>query len=326
MTKQRSSSAMGEIPDALIEEAVIWQARLREPADSGTEAAARRGAFDDWLAADPRHPAALEEAERLWGVVMAPAPRPVPRRKPRPQSTPMAGRMALAACVALALWCGWAWHGMILDRLRSDHVTGVGERSTLALDDGSTLVLGPGTAVAIDLGAAERRVRLFHGQAWFEVRPDRDRPFTVATDAGSVRVTGTRFDVRVDGDAAVVSLSEGRVELRGAAEGARPVALAPGQQARLRPDGVSAPRAFDETAVGAWRRGQFVFYGAPLAEVVATLNQNRPGRILILRDDLKRLRVSGVFTSDDSDAVIAAIEETLPVRVQRLTDYLVLLH
>ncbi len=124
----------------------------------------------------------------------------------------------------------------------------------------------------------------------------------------------------------MVSLVSGGVSLRSeAGPSGAPFVLKAGQQARLSPAGISAPHPFDEIAVGAWRRGQIVFYETPLADVVAELNRNRPGRIVILDETLKRLRISGVFKTDAPDEVIAAIQETLPVRVQRLTDLLVLL-
>ena len=230
----------------------------------------------------------------------------------------------IAACLLLLVAAGIVWHEEIAVGLESDYATAVGERVPITLADGSRIHLNTHSALAVDFGSAARYVRLLRGEAWFEVSSDAARPFTVETPQGSVRVTGTSFGVRRDDGAMLVKLTEGDVQLSlpGSAE---TVGLAAGQQARLSAEGISDPVSFDRTAATAWLRGQMVFYDTPLAEVVASLNRYRPGRIVILDEELHRLKVSGVFTTDDPDAALTVIADTLPVGVTRLTRYLVLL-
>ena len=324
-----------DLPDALLEEAAIWHARLLDVETDPGLAAARRADFDRWLQADPRHRRAFEETRRLWDRLEAPVARVMAeepaaaasRRRARRDIWPPARRWkALAACfLLLALAGGVAYHDEAMDRLRSDHVSGVGERVPLELTDGSRVTLNSDTALAVDLGQAGRHVRLFRGEAWFEVAPETGRPFVVETPSGSVRVTGTSFNVRLDEDLAIVSLTEGRVELTSAEAGTAKLSIKPGQQASLAAQGISEAVAFDRTAVTAWLRGQLVFYDTPLDKVVAELNRYRGGRIVVANRDLDGLKISGVFRTDDPDAALSAIADTLPVRVTRITDYLVLL-
>ena len=82
----------------------------------------------------------------------------------------------------------------------------------------------------------------------------------------------------------------------------------------------------DRTAVTAWLRGQFVFYDTPLSRVVAEINRYRPGRIVIAKDALRDLKVSGVFRTDDTGAALRAITDILPLRATHITGYLVVLH
>lgn len=325
------------LPDALLEDAAVWFARLRDVGPDPATADARQAAFERWLRADPRHLRAFEETERLWEALEAPVaqaiedePGIVPPGRPRSAPASCFGPLraaALAACILVFAGAGLTTYDDVLDRLRSDHMTAVGERAPLVLEDGSRVTLNSDTAVAIDMGPAGRQVRLFRGEAWFEVAPDADRPFVVETAQGRIRVTGTHFDVRLDDDTAVVSLAEGAVSLTAAAETAtRPsLDLAPGQQARLSRSGISDPAAFDMTAVTAWLRGQLVFYNTPLPQVVAELNRYRSGRIVVASGALESLRISGVFRTDSPDAALTVIADTLPIRVLKLTDYLVLL-
>ena len=55
---------------------------------------------------------------------------------------------------------------------------------------------------------------MLRGKVWFDVAANADRPFVVATEAGRIRVTGTSFGMRLDDNAAVVSLTEGSLEFR----------------------------------------------------------------------------------------------------------------
>lgn len=225
----------------------------------------------------------------------------------------------------LALTLGIGWQQDWPTRWQSDHITAVGEQASVTLDDGSRVQLNTDTALSVEFTAGERHVKLLKGEAWFDVTSESERPFTVDAGFGRVQVTGTRFNVRMDDGAAVVSLDEGSVKLYSVQDQDSPMSLSPGQQARILPDGVSSAESFDRSLVTAWQRGQFVFYDKPLAEVVANLNRHRTGRILITDDKLNNLRVSGVFSTKNPDAALDVITKTLPVEQVRLTDYLVLI-
>ena len=73
----------------------------------------------------------------------------------------------------------------------------LGEIRTVDLADGSRVTLGTDSAVDVDLDQQHRQVRLLRGEAWLDVKSDPARPFLVETGPGSVRVTGTRFGVRM---------------------------------------------------------------------------------------------------------------------------------
>ena len=326
------------LPASMVETAADWHSRLREPEPDAGLAAVRREDFGRWLAADPRHAQAYARIERLWVELEAPVAEVARQSDPAAAEpdgeaprwlAPLLHRPAWAAAsLAILLLVGAFQVDDVVTSLRSDHMTTVGERAPLALDDGGRVTLNTDSAIAVDMSPERRQVRLLRGEAWFDVTPDVDRPFVVATRAGRIRVTGTSFGVRLDEDAVVVALTEGKLQLRtGDRDGdtAPALVLTGGHQARLSPDGAFGPTALNRTAATAWLRGQIVFFDTPLPDVVAELNRYRAGRILILDDSLDGLTVSGVFPTDNPDAGLDAIASTLPVRVMRLTDLLVIL-
>ncbi len=333
MTPQDRDDGHDDVPQALLEEAAVWHARMRDTALRPGTASDARADFERWLAADPRHRPAYAETRRLWDRLAVPVEallrdqaRAVPKRPPRWRRPAMSRLAGLAAGLVLLAIAGLAFQDDIVSGLLSDYATAAGQQSPLDLADGSHLRLNTDTAVAVDLNPDRRRVRMFKGQAWFDVAMDAGRPFVVETAMGTVGVVGTRFDIRVDDDVAVVSLFEGQIALTPASAPATPVTLSPGEQARLTTRGVARPVRFDRTQVTAWQRGQLVFYDTPLADVAAELNRYRNGHIVVVDGDLDGLKISGVFRTDDPDAALTVIADTLPVRVTRLTDYLVLLH
>jgi transmembrane sensor len=311
-------------PPSSHDEAALWAARL----DGSVLSAADRAALEHWLAADPAHRALLstycqlsadleqqlpllagagdEAAEKTAGTAI---PSPWWRRPAWAGAT-----LAAAAALAVFLWPGRPQH------LSTKLGTPVAERHRHALADGSVIELNAQTAVAVELDAAERRVRLAGGEAFFTVAKDPARPFYVETPAGSVRVTGTAFNVRsLAGSDLEVTVREGSVQVRPG--GAAPRALRPGD--RL----VAAAGQVEVTSLSpgqlndalAWRQGQVVFDGTPLREALGRFARYH-GRTLTASEAAARLRVGGRYSLDDLEGFLATLEEILPVRVSRALD------
>lgn len=311
------------------DQAARWLVRL----DGGHIDEAERRSLASWLAADPRHAAALREAEALWERLETPARRlaaerataPKPRRSHRGRPWIWAGAALAAPALALLLWCAAPDLGRLAGNLGADVVTTQGERRSLDLPDGSSLELAPGTAVALGFDAGRREVQLIRGQAFFTVRPGLETSFTVLAGQGRVRVLGTRFDVEHAGDRVDVTVESGLVEVSGRL-GAAPVRLRGGQRVSVEAGRPARPGPAQLDAALAWRSGRLVFYREPLSRVVARLERQRPGRILVAREALRALTVSGAFPAEDSDRALRAIADTLEARLVTVTPWLAILY
>src|SRR5207245_2615866 len=69
--------------------------------------------------------------------------------------------------------------------------TDIGERSVLALADGSKVTLNTASAVRADYTGRERRLTLVRGEAFFDVAKDPTRPFMVTAGSRQVIAVGT---------------------------------------------------------------------------------------------------------------------------------------
>jgi transmembrane sensor len=310
----------------LVDQAIDWRVRL----GSGESPAQDAVAYREWTTKSPAHRAAAAEAERLWGAFDAvPRPQDVPRIAP--VSSPAARRRpavsrrslvggALAAGLAVAALGGSGALGP-LSGLYADYATGVGERREVALPDGSALQLDAASSVSLDFTAGRRIVRLHEGRAVFDVRSDPARPFEVLAAEGRTTAVGTVFQVAREAQGASVTVLEGRVEVRPPASGGQAAArlLEVGERASYGEDGrLDVHRVDDPTVATAWRRGKLIVDGERLGDVVDIAARYRRAPIVIVDEAAANLKVTGVFELADTDGLLSAIDQTLPVRVHRL--------
>jgi len=307
-------------PDTVREQAAEWFARMQDaPGDAGLQAQLRA-----WQEADPQHRDEYQQLANLWRAAgFIPRQRLEALCQPEPvQQLPgrRLVRQALAAGIAvLALGLGWAgWQHQQLNH--QDHVqTAFAERRQVKLPDGSRLELNGGTQLQVDFSTGRRHIQLDAGEVMFTVAHDSGRPFVVDTAQGSVTVTGTRFDVRLDPAATRVAVEQGSVRVQG--KDASLAQLTAGLGAHIDAQGkVAAPHAVDTAALTAWRQGKLVFDNATLADVVAEVSRYRTQPLRVAPGKVAQLRLSSTFSTDDTDALLRALPSILPVAVKSHED------
>ncbi len=319
---------------ASIEQAAVsWFVRLRDEAVTEAD----KAAFEAWLAGDPAHLRAYREMERLWSGLDSigqgaelrrqadPAPRPPMPRKAA-QGPGKGGRrlgfrhMALAASLAAVV--AFAAQNLIARGFFADHRTGAGEQTRLVLEDGSRVHLNTSSAVSASFEPNRRMISLQAGEAFFEVASDPQRPFTVETKLGRVEVLGTAFSIKQSDDSLEIVVSESEVKVSDLS-GKSSLVVA-GQGVQVSESGLGRVEPVNLETAFAWQRGRLVFNNRRLGEVLSEVERYRTGQIVIMDSALARLPVTGSFSIDDTDAILDTIGKTLPVRIYRATDYLVL--
>ncbi len=309
-----------ESQDQIDQDAALWVARLA--GDRLPVGEHRR--LEGWLDADPRHRTAFLEAQEAWGLMgglaaerdllVADVPAATVPTPPPPVRFLAVGRAlaAIAACLLLVVMGGTLWLGGALPHLTVDHATAPGEQRVVLLEDGSRVILGPGSALDVRYGAAMRRVVLRSGVAIFDVAPMAEaggRPFVVAAGSGTVRALGTEFMVEYHAEAIEVTVLEHAVEvaLEDDAGTTQAVRLDTGASVRYDAQAVGEPHRQDVARATAWQRQRLIFDRVPLADVVAALNRYRPGRIVIADAALAARTVSGVFHTATPDLALDAV-------------------
>jgi len=197
--------------------------------------------------------------------------------------------------------------------------TARGAHRTLALNDGSTIVLGGDTSIQTRISSIERRVILQKGEAFFQVAPDEARLFYVDAGDVAVQVTGTSFNVQRSTDTVAVSVRSGRVNITVRDNNASPRTLTKGQEVRAAFGGkIGAVRAVDPDGIDAWRRGRLIIDDLPLSVAVASINRYFKGEILIPDPHIRDFRMSGIVNAAEPLEWLQSLEEVLPVQVTPL--------
>jgi len=307
--------------NAVEAQAAQWFARLKSlPVSRET-----LQAFFEWQR-DETHAEAFAVIERLWSragdlgdrpaiaaVTDAALARKARRRWLGLAWPPHPALAALAVLLLVLLGVGATYWAMRPGA--NDYMTKVGQRSVVALADGSQVTLDTDTRIVTRFEADERRVVLTHGQAYFTVAHDTARPFRVEADGTEVLATGTQFAVRRDGVGVDVTLVEGSVRVTPRATS--PTTLRPGQRLVLRGDTAAVVQGVDTKAATAWRQGRIVLDGWTLARAVAEVNRYTTRPVRLEATHFADARFSGTFDAGDIEGFVAATTALLPLTAVR---------
>lgn len=163
---------MNDYPPEIQQQAARWAIRLAEaPLDDEQELA-----FQHWLAQDPRHRHALEQAGMLWHGLGSLSAEQRQVLQPQPPATFLIRRVnratqwKIAALLLLGFSIGTTWISDGILMLRSDYHA-VHQVKHVTLPDGSEVDMDAGSAISLAYTPQERRVTLLQGSARFTVAP-----------------------------------------------------------------------------------------------------------------------------------------------------------
>lgn len=316
------------------DQAEYWFQRMHA-ADCTPE---EREGFGRWKAEHPAHAAAYSRTEYLYrrAAELRLDPRwraeaqAARHRTARVLGRRRAMRWGLSVAAALLLSIGISVPLWNPAQLEQHYATAIGEQRTLSLDDGSSVVLDTDSALTVRYSNDRRHLHLEKGQAQFSVAKDADRPFIVQAGNGAVRAVGTQFQVRIDAAAVKVTLLEGIITVTAAAATsgapARSATLAAGEKLSFDRGRLwRLERADIEMAKG-WTRGELVFEGLALAEMIQEMNRYSTAKIVIDDAALRDVPVSGAFYNHDQASLIQALELGWSLRAEYVSPTEIELH
>lgn len=140
------------------------------------------------------------------------------------------------------------------------------------LSDGTRVWLNSGSSITFPVNfLLKDREITFYGEAYFEVAPDKKKPFIVHSGKIDVQVLGTGFNIKAyDNEQNIkITLLEGSIELNSQQSKAL---LKPGEQAVVT-DIITVKNDIDIPNVMAWKNNKFIFNNDTIFEIMKQLER-----------------------------------------------------
>lgn len=311
-----------------LQEAADWLTRLQRPEVEETDWLA----FDAWLS----EPGAQEAYDAIQAVDEEIFQRgsavrgelAVPRRAAAAKrgftiDWRWLGGLGVAAAAAAVAIVVAPW-GELLPQPDTLYTTAKGENRAVQLADGSHIDLNTDSHLSVRFDKDARRVTVHDGQALFDVAHDTARPFLITAGDETVRVVGTKFDVRRRDGQLTVTVLRGLVEV--ATDGQEsPVRLRPGQMLEHVEGAASivVRNVAAEDQVG-WRSGRLVYRDQSLGRIVSDMNHYFDRPLRLEGENTASLKFSGVLIVDGQDAMVRRLTSLMPISATPTDDSIVL--
>lgn len=230
--------------------------------------------------------------------------------------------------IAFAGWFSWGYlgHGESEDVVSASNImqtleTGKGERAQLTFSDGTVVTLNAASTLRYPKAfkGTQRKVEL-KGEAYFEVAPNKDRPFIVDAGMANVEVLGTKFNVRA-WDKIGVGVREGKVAVGSediASGNKKRVLLNKGEFASVvKGKGLSEVQSVDVEKHMLWLTGGMHFDNAPFEEVVQQIERNFNVQIKITDKELRKVPFTGTFQHAKMEEVLDVVSASMGIGYTR---------
>lgn len=208
-----------------------------------------------------------------------------------------------------------------------------GSKSKIELPDGTVVWLNSGSRLVYDdaFNNTLREVRLV-GEAYFEVAPDKSRPFIIHTQAVDLKVLGTAFNLRAYPDEATTetALIHGSVEVQVLNNPDKKIILKPSEKlvVQNKPDSVKGKaepaNGLREPLISiskvhllerdsslyetSWVSNKLAFDDEKLATIAQRLERWYDVTVIINSEDLKETTYSGIYEGERLEEVMESLQ------------------
>ncbi len=243
-------------------------------------------------------------------------------------------KWSVAACILVAM--GYYFYPASSKSVKQiTYSAANGERKTLQLPDGTLIILNGGSTLSIDeaFNKTSRNVSLL-GEAYFEVKPNKELPFIVYTAYMDVRALGTSFNIKAYAGekAAETVLIKGLVEVTLKDDNNKKLLLQPYQGVRVnavpqnttsQPAAIDAP-AHDKAGVVqnidlqrekevdaiAWTQNRLIIDDHSLEEIASMLERWYGVNTEFVDQDIREYRYTGAFEKEELTTVLDFLIES----------------
>jgi ferric-dicitrate binding protein FerR (iron transport regulator) len=207
--------------------------------------------------------------------------------------------------------------GKITDDMITDTriETGIGDKSKVTLPDGTVVWINSCSSVVYgDISGGKERSVYLKGEAYFDVKTDKQRPFMVRMDKLTCMVTGTSFNVYSfeNEEESSIALLEGGVTIE---YDHKSHILHPGELFIYnKVTNEFTVKNADVDLLSSWRRGEFVFDGMTFDELVNRLERLYNVKFIFENQKIRKETFGGTLRNYDSlETIMKVIKTSIPI-------------
>lgn len=190
------------------------------------------------------------------------------------------------------------------------------------LNDGSVVTINRHSGIVFPsvFKGNTREVKL-DGEAFFNISPNKSKPFIIHTNDVTITVVGTSFNVRTVNGKTEVIVETGVVTV---SNGKKTVQLKPKEKVFADSIEVYGKDTAADKLYTYYRSREFVCDNTPLKRLVEVLNEAYDDHISIENKAIENLPITTVFKEESLERILAVVSQTLDITVQKNNDTYIL--
>ncbi len=199
-------------------------------------------------------------------------------------------------------------------------VAGIVQTDTLP--DRSVVTLNKNAVLSYaDIPKKKERAVTLKGEAFFEVAPDRKKPFVITAGQAIIRVVGTSFNIKANDEYTEVIVNTGIVQVIREEES---VALKAGEKITVSSHTGLQKERQQDALYNYYVSKTFICDNTPLWKLVEKLNEAYGVNIVIADKDLSGLPINVTFSEESLDTILDILRETLMVTIAKEGDSIII--
>lgn len=303
----------------------------------GEATSAEKQQVKQWLAADAGNQAYYDELKKVWDTSLQLAsvsrvdenkawqrfrqriqqdPEDIDEPPAPVTNKPGLSWIRIAASVILVM--GLAVLGyLIYDQQSPQQLLARADNTVVTdtLPDGSVVTLNKASSLSYPSRfSKDKRAVTLKGEAFFNITPNKAKPFIISVNDIEVTVVGTSFNIRSENGRTAVIVETGIVRVT---RNGRMVELHAGEQLSVTAADSLVKAPVTDKLYNYYRTKEFVCENTPLWKLVEVLNEAYQSNIVIARPELRDLRIDIPLYNESLDRVLDLISLTLPVKIKK---------
>jgi transmembrane sensor len=234
------------------------------------------------------------DANVAWEKVSARIGTPV--QKPKQQKVHYLQLVKFAAVFIILLNFGWFGFNYYNNHQLIEITNQLNLAKEVELPDGSVVWLNKGAKLSYLKGFKnfyDREVNL-SGEAFFDVKPNAEKPFIIETANTATRVLGTSFNVKTNGENVAVSVFSGKVSFKELNQ-AKELLLLPGEEGVFNPNIGLQKTNFNDQNFMFWKDQNLDFSNEKLENVLNVISKIYEVEFKISDPELREMRITASF-------------------------------